>query len=132
MRILILGLAAASMPVSAAEQYDLDCEGQKTEQEGANPTAEAVNLSIDLKSMQYCYRPCSKVLPIDEVFADRIILRSYNHIERGVIISFHAQVNRKTGEYSYIVDQRAPSFKKSVTVALCSLKPFSGFPAVKF
>ena len=132
MRILMIGIALIATPAAAAEQFDLDCEGQKTEEVGANPVDEIVKLSVDLKSMQYCYRPCQKVLPVDQVFADRIILRSYTHSDRGVLISFHAQIDRKTGEYSYVVERKLPSFKKSVTLAMCQAAPFSGFPETKF
>lgn len=130
----VLALLAAS-PAFAADQFDLECIGTMTEtveQEQILKVGEQVNLIIDIKSGQYCYKPCQKVLPIEDVFADRIILREYTAIEPGIRIDFLAKIDRKTGEYTYISDTTRPSRRNKTTVAACSLKPFTGFPATKF
>jgi len=136
MRIgLGLVLALAASPAMAADQFDLECVGTTTEtieNEQRSKVSAIVDLIIDIKSGQYCYKPCEKVLPIKEVFADRIVLRAYSASEPGVRIDFLAKIDRKTGQYTYIADTLLPTRRNKTTAGMCSIKPFTGFPSVKF
>lgn len=135
MRYLIWVLALISMPAAAADQFDLECEGSTTQTEdGAQKSQvpENVGIIVDLRSLQYCYKPCKKVLPIKDVYADRIVFRSYSAIEPGVHVDFLAQVDRKSGVYTYVADTKRPRFRKTATAANCEVAAFTGFPATKF
>ena len=129
-----LGMALALMasPAMAADQFDLKCKG--TRQIGINKPAEPLEygLRINLATKQWCWDHCEEVYSIQEVRADRIVLKDI--VEDTSIKQKTSKniVNRQTGAHDVILIEIRPYQSFAETKGHCEPAPFTGFPKTKF
>lgn len=133
MRIgLAVALVLVASPAIAADQFDLKCKG--TRQIGINEPAKPLEygLRINLATKQWCWDHCEEVYPIQEVRADRIVLRDVVEDTLRKRITDKNIINRQTGDHSVILIEIRPYQTFLETKGYCEPGPFTGFPKTKF
>lgn len=131
MRAMILGLAMAAMPANAADQFDLECVGTKTEKIDQPGEPISFGIVVDLGAKQFCWKSECEVKKIDEVLPDRIQFLKNDPLDRGGVFA-KMEVDRKTGRFEWLIIQSNLSHYYLKQEAICKPAKFSGFPATKF
>lgn len=132
-KLILVPFALLLCANQSVQQFDLSCNVFETSGYFDSPVQSPVRIEliIDLEKMEYCEANCSKVLPIEKVMSDKIILRDYLHVDRLVTVHISAVIDRVAGTYTYIFDDKS-NFKTKRHTAECKRLPFSGFPSIKF
>ena len=113
-----------ALAVSAA--FNLQCLGTETALSRSDQLVDQSferEYRIDLDQRRWCDRACDVTRPFSRVEPTMLVLEDRD----GVVTT---ELNRETGELS-IVDVAADGGVSTV-LAQCEVRPFSGFPRVKF
>lgn len=119
---LAIGLLCFAAPASAADQFDLLCNGD----------GEAQHYRIDLIRGEWCFGKCENVQRIASFTSGMITLAEHRPAYQGDSTSYN-RVNRLTGEWTwYNFDPRYTAVMD--IKGTCEPAPFSGFgtAAAKF
>lgn len=123
--VAVAFLALASSPASAAEQFDLHCEG--TAQVGRKPAERwSERYRIDLASGRWCFGSCPKVNGIARFDAGEIVLTDRDDRPSGRWVE-KLTISRSTGR----LKQSILRLEYEVD-AECEPAPFTDIPDTKF
>lgn len=121
-----------SSGMAAADQFDLECTGVKSEAVDGAPTPHQFGVRVNLTAKKWCWDHCERVFDIHAVHPDRIVLtddRSDNIRTRRTSTT---EVSRITGDFRLLsIILRPVAIYRKIEGA-CTKVPFSGFPEAKF
>lgn len=125
---LVLAVLASSLPMTAlaaeAERYDLVCAGEGwTEFKGMRPKTQ--DISVDLKSGDYCFQPCKPggAEAIQSVSPERLVF--YEDVLGSSRMTM--AIDRKTMVFRVEATEGRKVLRTEILS--CEPAPFSGFPA---
>lgn len=132
---VLFAVAASTVLVptaSAADQFDLVCEGTRSIRAGAPAEPHSYGFRVDLAAKRWCWQTCERVYSIQEVQPDRIVFQDESEDtfrKRSVSTNTVSRVN---GEHRLLFIEVRPLPATMETVGQCTPAPFSGFPAAMF
>lgn len=131
MRMLIIAAAIVATPVSAADQFDLVCNGGVKWKPSARAEPISAHYRVDLAAGVWCRDICKTAQKIAAVEPSRIIFhmhdRQFERDERS-----YETVDRNSGDWKdYSSGTDALGLFMEVT-GKCETAPFTGLPSTKF
>lgn len=119
-------------PATAADQFDLECNGTIQEEINGPVKPHKFGFRINLVTRTWCWDHCERTFPIQEVMPERIVLRDERKNSAREELLAIVEIDRRTGKFSgqWIEIRPFPLYRK--TLGDCVVKPFSGFPQTKF
>lgn len=128
--------SATAQPQTAQQQFNLECTGTTAIISAAAPQKTepySVTYRFDLARMKYCTGPCGTLEDIKDVQPTYIELHDETSDTPSGKTRWIDQIDRRTGEqhatYSSERYGRYGGMNMRATDAMCTLKPFTGFPA---
>lgn len=114
----------------AADQFDLECVGTKTESIDQPGEPITFGMVVDLKAKLFCWKSSCEVRPIAKVLPDRIEFISGDPDRSGVFAKM--EIDRTTGKFEWLIIQTNLSRYYRRQEAMCKPTKFTGFPETKF
>lgn len=129
---MLVAFSAGGAAAQSAQQFDLNCVGQRWESlEGpAEPYEYAFR--VDLAAKRWCWRDCATTFAIQDVAPDKITFSDERTDRRFDRRSSRNSVSRATGEHELLAITIQPAPRYYRVAGHCTPAPFSGFPATMF
>ncbi|HWJ68443.1 MAG TPA: hypothetical protein VNS79_00100 [Sphingobium sp.] len=128
MRLFIIFMLLSSAPAMAADQYDLACQGTRISPRDAAAEAYSTRLRIDLAAQKWCQDDCKRVVAINDISADTLVLADDITYNSRTDLSNKMTVDRKSGAFEQLSSQDRPSPMYLKVEATCTEQPFTPFP----
>ncbi|MEG8222415.1 hypothetical protein OSJ57_17570 [Sphingomonas sp. HH69] len=127
---MMLILTMIATPAVAADQFDLECVGTKSEKIDQQGEPISFGIVVDLRAKQFCWKQECEVKTIDEVLPDRVYFLKHDPTDREIFSKM--EIDRKTGKFEWLIIQKNLSRYYLKQEAVCTPAKFTGFPATKF